>query len=81
DTPYGEAREIVDDELTLLGNLEFDDIEHKEPAQIREHVRDQLSYGTKRLIMTTSAGPISSVSRRLVDNYKAWIDAIREFGW
>lgn len=81
DTPYGEAREIVGDELTLLGNLEFDDFEHKEPAQIREHVRDQLSYGTKRLIMTTSAGPISSVSRRLVDNYKAWIDAIREFGW
>ncbi len=80
DTTYGEARKIAGDDLTLLGNLEFDDLEHKKPAQIREHVRDQLSCGTNRLILTTSAGPISQVSRRLVDNYKAWIDAALEFG-
>lgn len=80
DTTYGEAREIVGDKLTLLGNLEFDDFERKTPAEIRAHVRDQLSYGKDRLILTTSAGPISAVSRRIVDNYKAWIDAALEFG-
>ena len=79
-TTYGEAREIVGDDLTLLGNMEFDMLEHGEPAEIRRHVRDQLSYGKERLIMTTSAGPISRVSRRLVDNYKAWIDAALECG-
>jgi uroporphyrinogen-III decarboxylase len=79
-TTYGEAREIVGDDLTLLGNMEFDMLEHGERAEIREHVREQLSFGKERLIMTTSAGPISRVSRRLVDNYKAWIDAALEFG-
>ena len=79
-TTYGEARKIVGDELTLLGNMEFDMLEHGKPGDVREHVRDQLSDGKNRLIMTTSAGPISSVNQQLVENYKAWIDAALEFG-
>jgi hypothetical protein len=62
------------------GNMEFDQLEHGEPGEIRQRVRDQLSPGKKQLSMTTSPGPIIQVSRRLVENYKAWINAALEFG-
>jgi uroporphyrinogen-III decarboxylase len=77
---YAEAREIVGDRLTLMGNLEFDMLESGEPRQIRQHVRDILALGSRRLILSASAGPISAVSRRLVENYKAWIDTALEYG-
>jgi len=79
DVTYAEAREIVGDRLTLIGNLEFDMLELGEPEDIRRHVRDILSHGKKRLILSASAGPISAVSPRLVANYKALIDAALEF--
>ncbi len=76
---YADAREIVHDGLTIVGNLEFDELENSRPDQIRERVRDILSLGKERLILGASAGPINAVTTRLVENYKAWIDAYREF--
>jgi len=80
DTTYAEAREIVGDELTIVGNLEFDELEHSEPAQIRERVKEILSFGNRRLILSSSAGPISAVTPRLADNYRTMVDAALEFG-
>ncbi|MCF6175844.1 MAG: uroporphyrinogen decarboxylase family protein [Victivallaceae bacterium] len=79
DCTYAEAREIVGDKLTIVGNLEFDELEYSEPQQIRKHVREILSIGNRRLILSASAGPITKITPRLADNYRAWIDAALEF--
>jgi uroporphyrinogen-III decarboxylase len=80
DCTYAEAREIAGDELTLMGNLEFDELEFSPPEHIRERVREILSHGNRRLILAASAGPISSVSPRLATNYRTWIDTALEYG-
>lgn len=76
---YAEARKIVQDGLTIVGNLEFDELENSHPGLIRERVREILSLGKERLILGASAGPINAVTPRLVENYKAWIDTYLEF--
>jgi uroporphyrinogen-III decarboxylase len=80
DVTYEQAREIVGDRLTLVGNLEWDELESAEPRQIREHVRRVLALGNRRLILAASAGPISAVTPRLAANYRAWVEAAEEFG-
>lgn len=79
DVTIEEARAIAGDKLTLMGNLEWCMLEHAEPSDIRQEIRRALETGTQRLVLGASGGPISSVTRRLVDNYKAWIDAALEF--
>jgi uroporphyrinogen-III decarboxylase len=75
DVTYAQARAIATDKLTLMGNLEFDELCLADPAHIRARVREILSHGPRRLILGASAGPISAVDRRLVENYRAWIEA------
>lgn len=74
DVTFAEARHIAGDDLTLIGNLEWDELEFAEPEHIRQRVGEILSHGQRRLVLGASAGPISAVSEKLVANYKAWID-------
>jgi len=78
DVTYEEAREIAAGELTLAGNLEYDELESATAGEIKARVRDIARFGSRRLILAASAGPISSVSPRLVKNYKTWIDTAME---
>ena len=39
-----------------------------------------LAMGTRRLILGASAGPMGPITPRMAENYRAWIDAAREFG-
>ena len=80
DVTYEQARAIVGDQLTLIGNLEFDRLERGAPAEIREQVRQLCSQGKRRLILGASAGPLSAVSQKLADNYQAFVEAGLEFG-
>ncbi len=79
DVTYSEARELADGKITLLGNLEWDELECSEPGHIKKRVRNILETGTDRLILSASAGPISKISSKLADNYRAWIDTMNEF--
>lgn len=78
DVSYSEAREIAGDELTLVGNLEFDELESSTPAEIKERVREIARFGSTRLILAASAGPISKITDQLAENYKTWIEAALE---
>lgn len=78
DVTYAEARGIAGDRLTLIGNLEFDELESHNTEHIRNRVQEIISLGKQRLILGASAGPINAVTRRLVDNYKMWIDTYLE---
>jgi uroporphyrinogen-III decarboxylase len=80
DVTYEEARGIVGQRMTLVGNLEWGMLESARPGEIRLHVRQLLSHGRRRLILAASAGPISAITPRLADNYRAWVDAAEEFG-
>lgn len=79
DVTYKEAREIVEKKLTIVGNLEFDEIENKDSTYIKKRIYEILKLGKDRLILGASAGPISPVTPRLVNNYRAWIDAVLEY--
>jgi hypothetical protein len=78
DVTAGEAREIAGEGLTLVGNLEFDELEHAEPDDIRARVRELLGVGPERLIVGASAGPISRVTERLAGNVRAWVETYLE---
>jgi hypothetical protein len=80
DVTMVQARELVGDSLTLCGNLQFDELERSTPEAIRQRVRETIDTGKRRLILSASAGPISRPSRRMLANYRAWIDAALEFG-
>lgn len=78
DLTIAEAREIVGDQLTLVGNLQFDELERSTPEQIEERVREIAATGPERLIISASAGPISKMTSRMIQNYRAWIEAATE---
>jgi uroporphyrinogen-III decarboxylase len=80
DVTYAEARAIADGKITLIGNLEFDELCFAEPAHIRARVREILSHGTDRLILSSSAGPISAVTPECAKNYRALVETALEFG-
>jgi len=80
DVTYIEAREITDGRITLMGNLEFDELCFADPADIRNRVKEILKLGKDRLILAASAGPTSPITPRVADNYRAWIDTALEFG-
>ena len=75
DVTYAQAREIADGAITLIGNLEHDELCFADPTQIRKRVKDIMELGHDRLILGSSAGPISAITPRLADNYRAWIEA------
>jgi uroporphyrinogen-III decarboxylase len=78
DVTFAQAREIADDKITLIGNLEFDELCFSEPSHIRKRVKEILEQGKDRLILGSSAGPVSAVTPQLADNYRAWIETALE---
>jgi len=79
DVTIAEARAIVGDRMTLMGNFEFDELERSEPEHIRRRTREILSEaGPRRLVLAASAGPISRMTPRLAANYRAWIETALE---
>lgn len=75
DCSIAEARAIVGDKLTLIGNLEWDELCFAEPSHIATRVREILrDGGPRRLILSASSGPISAVDERLVMNYRTMVD-------
>ena len=78
DVTMREARELTQGRLTLIGNLEFDELERGSEEHIRRRVREILAAGTRRLVVGASAGPISAVTPQLARNYRAWIETVLE---
>ena len=74
DVTMAEARQIVGDRLTLLGNFEFDELEFASTDHVRRRVEEMLAQGPRRLVLGASAGPSSKITPKLAENYKAWID-------
>ncbi len=80
DVTYAQAQELGEGRITLMGNLEWDELAFAEPEQIRARVREILALGDRRLILAASAGPISAITARIAENYRAWIDTACRMG-
>ena len=80
DLDFHEAQRISGGEITLRGNLEYNEFTHLTPPQIRDRVKDILADGNRRIILSTSAGPNTYITRHIADNYRAFVDAALEYG-
>lgn len=69
-----EGFELTGGNLTLIGNLEWADLELRSAEEIRSKVRELEKVKDQRLIVASSAGPITNVTEKLVENHLAWLD-------
>lgn len=76
-----QAREALGDTI-LIGNIQYDDLAHCEPEQVRESVRTFIEDGSPgRMILSPTAGPYEKfIDDKMADNYMAMVAAGIEFG-
>ncbi len=76
-----QARELLGN-MILIGNIQYDDIAHCEPEQIKELVKTIMDEGKSgRLILSPTAGPYEEyIDEEMVNNYIAMVEAGLEFG-
>jgi Uroporphyrinogen-III decarboxylase len=82
DCTITQAREALGKDMILIGNIQYDDIVRKEPAEIDEMVRDAIEQGRSgKFILSPTAGPYENVlTDRTIENYLAFIEAGIRYG-
>ena len=77
-----QAREALGNDTVLIGNIQYDDLAHKEKDEIETMVKDAIEEGRSgRFILSPTAGPYESViSDRMAENYLAFIEAGLKYG-
>jgi len=76
DIEMGEAKRRVDGKITLMGNIEFRDLEFAAPDEIEEKVKHAiLDGGKEHTILYPSATGHEAVSERYRDNAIRYIEA------
>jgi len=81
DIEIGEAKRKVEGKMTLVGNIQFGDMETCTPDQIDKKVKDVIFWsGKKKFVLATTEGPISPVSLRMRDNYIQFIESGLKYG-
>lgn len=70
-----EAFDAVGKNITLIGNIQYDDFRHFSPAQMEKAVIDLLDeVGDRRFILSPSAGPYDeNVSEQFLENYAVFM--------
>jgi hypothetical protein len=74
DVTMAEARALTKGKITLLGNIEFRELEFASPSRIRELVRTAVREAGDRMILYPSATPIERLTPRYRDNALAYIE-------
>lgn len=75
DITFDEAKKLVGGRMTLAGNIEFDDLEHKTPEQVEEDVKSLLADGKKdHVIIAASGWPLTYLTDNMYRNLKALIE-------
>jgi len=81
DIEIGEVKKKVKGRITLVGNIQFGDMEVCATKEINEKVKDAIcSGGKEKFILATTEGPISPVSSRMKDNYIQFIESGIKYG-
>jgi len=81
DIEIGEAKRKAKGKITLVGNIQINDMETCTPEEIDEKVKEAIcSGGKEKFILATTEGPLSSVSDSMKDNYLQFIEAGIKYG-
>lgn len=76
DCPLADALRIVDDRITLIGTVQYDEFLALEPEAMRAEVRRILREANgRRFVLSPTAGPFHPrLNDRMRDNYLAFMD-------
>ena len=82
DCTMAQAREVLGKETILIGNMQYDDLARREPAEIEAMVKEIMEEGKSgRFILSPTAGPYEQeISGKHVRNYLAFIKAGVKYG-
>ena len=81
DVYLAEVKKVYDGRLVFRGNIEFLDMETRQPDEIEELVRQAIEESGKRnVILNTSAGPHERPSDLLLANVERYIEAGIRYG-
>ncbi len=82
DCTIAQARAALGPEMALIGNIQYDDLERRDPEEIRAMVRAAIDEGKGgKFILSPTAGPYDpNPSPRLIGNYLAFIDEGARYG-
>jgi hypothetical protein len=82
DCTIWEAREILGEQIALVGNVQYDDLLRRSPEEIRTMVKNIIAEDDiGRLVVSPTAGPYEeTISPRVIENYLEFIKAGVEFG-
>lgn len=80
--PLAEALDRVDNRITLIGTIQYDQFRALDPEGMRAEVRRVLDTAKgKRFILSPSAGPFHlTLDARMRDNYLAFLDEGDRYG-
>jgi len=79
---FTQAYDAVGKNMTLIGNIQYDEFRSRTPDEMRAAVREVLDECRgKRLILSPSAGPFDSEPpQRVIENYVAFLDEAWRWG-
>lgn len=80
--PLADALEKVDNRITLIGTIQYDQFRALDPTEMRREVRRVLDTARgRRFILSPSAGPFHPIlDARMRDNYLAFLDEGDRYG-
>lgn len=78
DITFAEAKALAGGRITLGGNIEARILETEDAHSVVEAVRRAFAGGKSRMILKTTAGPISRMTPRMIVNYHRLVDAWEE---
>lgn len=78
DITFAEAKALAAGRITLGGNVEARILENEDADTVEEATRRAFDGGKARMVLQTSAGPISAMTPRMIENYHRMIDVWEE---
>ncbi|NQT58346.1 MAG: hypothetical protein HQ557_05130 [Bacteroidetes bacterium] len=81
DISYADAVKLAANQITLAGNIQYEDLASCTPGQINSMVKKLFADGRKdHKIVSCTGYPITSITDNMRDNYLALIDAVHKYG-
>ena len=78
DITFAEAKSLANGRITIGGNIEARILENADADYVEEATRRAFDGGKARMVLQTTAGPISAMTPRMIENYHRMIDVWEE---
>lgn len=78
DITFAEAKALANGRITLGGNIEARVVENEDADTVEEATRRAFDGGKARMVLQTTASPISEMTSRMIENYHRMVDVWEE---